>query len=152
MWLSYHGSIKNQIRLQLLAFACNLGNFFRQTALLKSVRHLKMTTQREKVIKICANVVRRARCIVFQLAEVIVSRELLAAILGSIRRLRLLVKQSGQKRPNPDCLVHWTMEICRTSGMFRQNLGENMPLMEFEEVLAMIKVYGSIDEWHPSGK
>jgi Transposase DDE domain group 1 len=48
---------RNQVRLQLFALAYNLGNFFRQVALPKSVRHWTMTTLREKVIKIGAKVV-----------------------------------------------------------------------------------------------
>lgn len=93
--LSCHDFIDNQVRLQLFALAYNLGNFFRQTALPKSVRHWAMTTLREKVIRIGAKVVCHARYIVFQMAEVAVSRELFAAILGKIRRLRLLVEASG---------------------------------------------------------
>jgi hypothetical protein len=54
-----------------------------------------MTTLREKVIKIGAKVVSHARYIIFQMAEVAVSRELFAAIFRRIGRLRLLVKQSG---------------------------------------------------------
>lgn len=87
--------VDNQVRLQLFAHAHNLGNFFRQAALLKSVRHWTMTSLREKVIKIGAKVVCHARYVIFQMAEVAVSQELFAAILGKIRRLRLLVEASG---------------------------------------------------------
>ena len=93
--LSCHDFVDNQVRLQLFALAYNLGNFFRQTALPKSVRHWTMTTLREKVIKIGAKVVCHARYIIFQLAEVAITRELFAAILARIRRLRLLEEQSG---------------------------------------------------------
>jgi hypothetical protein len=79
--------------LQLFALAYNLGNFFRQTALPKSVRHWTMTTLREMVIKIGAKVVSHARYIIFQMAEVAVSRELFATILRRIGKLRLLVEQ-----------------------------------------------------------
>jgi len=44
-------------RLQLFVLAYNLGNFFRQAALPKDVRHWTMTTLREKLIKIGAKVV-----------------------------------------------------------------------------------------------
>ena len=81
--------------MQLFALAYNRGNFFRQTALLKSVRHWTMTALREKAIKIGSKVVCHARYIIFQLAEIAVSRELFAAILGRIRRLRLLVEATG---------------------------------------------------------
>jgi hypothetical protein len=93
--LSCHDFRDNKIRLQLFALACNLGKFFRQVALPKSVGHWMMTTLREKAIKFGAKVVCHARYIIFQLAEVAVSRELFAAILRRIGKLRLLVEQSG---------------------------------------------------------
>jgi hypothetical protein len=78
----------NQARLQLFALAYNLGNFLRQLALPRSVRPWKLTTLREKLIKIGAKVVHHARSVTFQLAEVAVPRELFAAILARIGRLR----------------------------------------------------------------
>jgi len=93
--LSCHDFVDNQVRLQLFALAYNLGNFFRQTALPKCVRHWTMTTLREKVIKIGAKVICHARYLIFQMAEVAVSRELFAAILGRIGRLRVLVEATG---------------------------------------------------------
>jgi hypothetical protein len=93
--LSFHDFSDNQVRLQLFALAYDLGNFFRQTALPKSVRHWTMTTLREKAIKIGAKVVCHARYVIFQMAEVAVSRELFAAILGLIRHLRILVESTG---------------------------------------------------------
>jgi hypothetical protein len=48
----------NQVRLQLFVLAYNLGNFLRQSVLPQSVRHWTLTTLREKLIKIGANVVR----------------------------------------------------------------------------------------------
>ena len=48
-----------------------------------------MTDYREKLIKIGAKVVRHAKYVVFQLAEVAVPRKLFARLLGGIRRLRL---------------------------------------------------------------
>jgi len=47
-----------------------------------------LTTMREKLIKIGAKVVRHAKCVRLQLAEVAVSRKLFAAILERIQRLR----------------------------------------------------------------
>ena len=38
---------------------------------------------------------RHARYVIFQMAEVAVSRELFAAILGRIRQLRILVESTG---------------------------------------------------------
>jgi DDE family transposase len=78
----------NQTRLQLFALADNLGNFLRQMALPREVRHWSLTTLREELIKIGAKVVRHAKAVTFQLAEVAVPRALLAAILGRIGRLR----------------------------------------------------------------
>jgi hypothetical protein len=74
--------------LQLFALADNLGNFLRQPALPCSVRPWTLTTLREKLIKIGAKVVRHAKAVTFQLAEVAVPRALFAAILSRIGRLR----------------------------------------------------------------
>ena len=54
-----------------------------------------MTTTREKLIKIGAKVVRHARQVTFQLAEVAVPRRLFQAILCAIDRLRLPVPAPG---------------------------------------------------------
>jgi len=54
----------------------------------RRVKHWTLTTLREKLIKIGAKVVRHAKYVTFQLAEVAVPRELFAAILERIRRLR----------------------------------------------------------------
>jgi hypothetical protein len=50
---------------------------------------LGLTDLREKLIKIGAKVVRHARQVVFQMAEVAVPRELFRAILEGIGRLRV---------------------------------------------------------------
>ncbi len=76
----------NQVRLQLFALAYNLGNFLRRLTLPKSVQHWSLTTLREKLIKIGAKVVRHSKYVPFQLAEVEVPRDLLAAILDRIQR------------------------------------------------------------------
>ncbi|MHC5084327.1 MAG: transposase, partial [Planctomycetota bacterium] len=52
-----------------------------------------LTTLREKLIKIGAKVVRHARYVTFQMAEVAVPRQLFRAILDRIRRLRILPAQ-----------------------------------------------------------
>ena len=78
----------NQARLQLFALAYNLANALRQMALPRSVRTWTLTTLREKLIKLGAKVVRHAKAVTFQMAEVAVSRVLFAAILGRIGRLR----------------------------------------------------------------
>jgi hypothetical protein len=86
--LSCHKFRDNAVRLQLFALAYNLGNFMRTLALPNEVQNWSLTTLREKLIKIGAKVVRHGRYITFQLAEVAVSRELFAEILGLIGRLR----------------------------------------------------------------
>jgi transposase-like protein len=50
---------------------------------------LPLTTLREKLIKIGAKVVRHARQVIFQMAEVAIPRELFRAILERIGHLRL---------------------------------------------------------------
>src|ERR1035437_6723795 len=89
--LSCHDFVDNQVRLQLFALAYNLGNLLRRLALPPRVKHWTLTTLRDKLIKIGAKVVRHARRVVFQMAEVAITRTLFAAILRRIERLRLLV-------------------------------------------------------------
>ena len=84
--LSCHDFVDNQVRLQLFALAYNLGNFLRRLALPRAVKHWSLTTLREKLIKIGAKVVRHARYVMFQMAEVAIPRRLFRAILERIRR------------------------------------------------------------------
>src|SRR5262245_48456361 len=79
----------NTARLQLFALAYNLANALRQLALPRSIRSWNLTTLREKLVKIGAKVVTHARYVIFQLAEVAVPRQLFAAIVARIGRLRL---------------------------------------------------------------
>jgi hypothetical protein len=103
--LSCHSLRNNAVRLQLHALAYNLGNFLRTLALPQEVEHWSLTTLREKLIKIGAKVVRHGRYITFQLAEVAVSRTLLAQILGLIADLRAPppkpASRGAPKRANP---------------------------------------------------
>ena len=78
----------NQARLQLFALAYNAANLLRQLVLPRPVRTWTLTTLREKLIKIGAKVVRHAKAVTFQLAEVAVPRAVFAAILARIGRLR----------------------------------------------------------------
>jgi hypothetical protein len=80
----------NQVRLQLFALADDLGNFLRQLALPREVKHWSLTTLREKLIKIGAKVVTHAKAVTFQLAEVAVPRSVFAAILERIDQLRAI--------------------------------------------------------------
>ena len=54
------------------------------------MRTWTLTTPREKLIKIGAKVVRHAKAVTFQLAEVAVPRALFAAILERIDQLRAI--------------------------------------------------------------
>jgi hypothetical protein len=93
--LSCHDFVDNQVRLQLFVLAYNLGNFLPQAVLPRAVRHWTLTTLREKLIKIGAKVVRHSRKIVFQMAEVVLPRELFRSILQAIEWLRLPAAASG---------------------------------------------------------
>ena len=67
----------------------NLGNFLRRLALPQSVQHWSLTTLREKLIKIGAKIVRHARYVTFQMAEVAIPRKLFRTILQRIARLKM---------------------------------------------------------------
>jgi hypothetical protein len=79
----------NQVRLQLFSLAYNLSNFFRRLVLPREIKHWTLTTLRDKFIKIGAKVISHGRYVVFQMAEVTVSRKWMAQVLGNIHRLRL---------------------------------------------------------------
>ena len=68
----------------------NLGNFMRTLAMPRAVASWSLTSLREKLIKIGAKVVRDGGDVIFQLAEVVVSRQMFADILMLIARLGAL--------------------------------------------------------------
>ncbi len=74
----------NQVRLQLHVLAYNLGNFLRRIALPGKIKHWSLTTLREKLIKTGARMVRHARYVTFQMAEVAVPHALYRAMLRRI--------------------------------------------------------------------
>jgi hypothetical protein len=78
----------NAVRLQLHALAYNLANFLRTLALPEEVKRWSLTTLRNRLVKIGAKIVRHGRSITFQMAEVMVSRDLFRHILGAIAALR----------------------------------------------------------------
>src|SRR5215472_12862008 len=86
--LSCHRFAANAVRLQLHALAYNLANFLRTLALPAEVAQWSMTTLRERLVKIGARIVRHGRSMIFQMAEVMVSRGLFAQILAAIATLR----------------------------------------------------------------
>src|SRR5271167_3410767 len=86
--LSCRSFAANAVRLQLHALAYNLGNFMRTLAMPKAAEPWSLTSLREKLIKIGAKVVSHGRYVIFQLAEVAVSRQMFQDILSLIARLR----------------------------------------------------------------
>ena len=78
----------NEVRLQLHALAYNLATFLRCIELPEAMADWSLTSLQLKLIKIGARVVRHARAITFQLAEVAVTGAMVRAILAAIRRLR----------------------------------------------------------------
>jgi hypothetical protein len=74
----------NKVRLQLHVLVYNLGNFLRRLALPDKVKHWSLTTLREKLIKTGARMVRHARYVTFQMAEVAVPHKLYRAMLRRI--------------------------------------------------------------------
>jgi hypothetical protein len=82
-------AVVRTFRLRAGGLAHNLANSLRQLALPRSIRSWNLTTLREKLVKIGAKVMAHARYVIFQLAEVAVSHQLFAAILGRTGQLRL---------------------------------------------------------------
>jgi len=95
---SCHDFTDNHVRLQLFVLACNLGNFLRRLALPKKIRDWSLRTLQAKLIKIGAKIVRHSRYVIFQMAEVIVSRPLSYDILERIRQLKAI-----PITPEPGC-------------------------------------------------
>ncbi len=88
--LSCRTMAQNEVRLQLHALAYNLGMFLQAADLPDEVASWSLTSLQTRLIKIGARVVRHARTITFQLAEVAIPRDLFHRILAAIHRLRLL--------------------------------------------------------------
>jgi hypothetical protein len=74
---------------QLFTLADNLANFLRKPALPKPIWRSTLRALGEKPVTIGARVVRHAKHIVFQLPEVALTRQIVAAILERIGQLRL---------------------------------------------------------------
>jgi len=69
--------------------AYNLANFLRRLVVPKRIRQRTLTTLREKLIKIGVKVTRHSKYVTFQLAEVVVTRNLFAVILDRIAQLAI---------------------------------------------------------------
>lgn len=78
----------NEVRLQLHALAYNMMAFLQAIGLPEPMADWSRTSIQTKLIKIGARMVRLARTITFQLAEVAVTAPKVKAILASIHRLR----------------------------------------------------------------
>ena len=87
--LSCHKFVANQVRLSLFILAYNLGNFFRRLALPEAIKRWSLTSVQTRLIKIGGRLVRHARRLVFQLAEVMVTRDIFGEMLEQIGKLRL---------------------------------------------------------------
>ena len=85
--LSCHRFVADQVRLWLSVLAYNLGNFMRRLTLPESVKHWSLRSVQTKLIKMGGRLVRHARRLVFQLAEVAVSREVFRQVLERIAGL-----------------------------------------------------------------
>jgi len=86
--LSCRSFAANVARLQLHALAYKLGNFMRTLAMPGTAEPWSLTSLREKLIKIGAKVVSHGRYVTFQMAEVVVPRNLFREILRLIDGLR----------------------------------------------------------------
>jgi hypothetical protein len=86
--LSCRTMAQNEVRLQLHALAYNLGMFLHSVDLPDELATWSLTSLQTRLIKVGARVVRHARTITFQLAEVAISRDLFHKILAAIHRLR----------------------------------------------------------------
>ncbi len=78
----------NAVRLQLHALAYNLGNFLRTLATPEPIKDWSLTRLKEKLIEIGAKVVSHGRYAALQMAEVAISRHLVADLLRLIDGLR----------------------------------------------------------------
>jgi hypothetical protein len=87
MRLSCHKFKDNAVRLALFVLAYNLGNFFRRFALPEEISTWSLTSLKERVIKVGAKLVMHSRRLIFQMAEVSLTRGLFSRILERIRQL-----------------------------------------------------------------
>jgi len=85
--LSCHRFVANQVRLFIFILAYNLGNLLRRLGLPKAIKDWSLRSVQVKLIKIGGRLVRHARRLVFQMAEVAVPRDLFQAILDRIGKL-----------------------------------------------------------------
>ena len=77
------------MRLWLFILAYNMGNYLRRLGLPKPIKDWSLRSVQVKLIKILGRLVRHARRMVFQLAEVAVSRALFQGVPERVGRLCL---------------------------------------------------------------
>ena len=86
--LSCKTMTQNEVRLQLHALTYNPGALLQIVDLPEETATWSLTSLQTRLIKIGAHVVRHARAVTFQLAEVMISSDLFHRILLAIHRLR----------------------------------------------------------------
>ena len=86
--LSCRSFSANAVRLQFHVLAYNLGNFLCTLATPEAIREWSLTSLKEKLIKIGANIFSHGRYVAFQMAEVTIPRHPFAGILQLIAELR----------------------------------------------------------------
>ena len=87
MGLSCHEFKDSAVRLALFVLAYNVGNLLRRLVLPTEMATWSLTSLKERVIKVGARLVKHARRLIFQMAEVSLTSGILAPILERIRRL-----------------------------------------------------------------
>ena len=110
--LSCHRFVANQVRLWLFVLAYNLGNFMRRLTLPESVNHWSLRSVQTKLIKMGGGLVRHARRLVFQLAEVGSVPGGIPASVGAYRRapsstrvaIILEVIRGEERQPRARCV------------------------------------------------
>ena len=80
--LSCHEFVANQVRLCLF----NLGNLVRRLALPDAIKHWSLRSVQTRLIKIGGRLVHHTRRLVFQLAEVIATRDVFQELLERVGR------------------------------------------------------------------
>ncbi len=88
----------NQVRLRLFVMAYNLGIFLRRLALPKTIKDWSLRSVQVKLIKPGGRLVRHARRLVFQLAEVAAPRALFQGVRDRIGRLYPHLASGGRLR------------------------------------------------------
>ena len=86
--LSCHKFVVNQVRLLLFILAYNLGNFFKRLALPEAIKRWSFRSVQTKLIKTSGRLVRHARKLVYQLAEIMVTIKMCGEMLEMIGGLR----------------------------------------------------------------